>query len=237
MQLTTCKLGHSETVFLLHSDNSDVRVRYFTPTVEAPICGYAMVAAHYACTKVLGLGDCTVRQASLAGQHHVTVEKYNDDYRISLEQGMPGFESPLEGEIHAAIINVLHLTEDDILLGLPIQVTTTGHSKVMILLKSEADIDAFSSDLAALTVINKRIGCNGLFLLQIRPGKSETNDRMFSSATGTVEGPVTGNTNGSMDAWLVHHNVLSHDGNVLRVESHQRRVLGRDDVIDVTVTV
>jgi PhzF family phenazine biosynthesis protein len=48
----------------------------------------------------------------------------------------------------------LHLTEDDILPGLPIQVATTGHSKVMIPLKPEVDIDALSPDLSALTAIS-----------------------------------------------------------------------------------
>lgn len=161
MQLIARELGHSETAFLLHSDDSDVHVRYFTPTVEVPICGHATVAAHYVRAKVLGLGNCTVWQTSLAGKHRVTIEKHNDDYRISLEQGTPGFEPPLEGETRAAIINALHLTEDDILPGLPIQVATTGHSKVMIPLKPEVDIDALSPDLAALTAISKQIGCNG----------------------------------------------------------------------------
>ncbi|MFT2542724.1 PhzF family phenazine biosynthesis isomerase, partial [Escherichia coli] len=95
-------------------------IRYFTPTVEVPICGHATVAAHYVRSKVLGLGNCTVWQTSLAGKHRVTIEKQNDDYRISLEQGTPGFEPPLTGETRAAIINALHLTEDDILPGLPI---------------------------------------------------------------------------------------------------------------------
>ena len=69
------------------------------------------------------------------------------------------------------------------------------------------------------------------------PGQSETDGRMFSPAIGIVEDPVTGNANGPMGAWLVHHNVLSHDGNVLRVKGHQGRALGRDGVIDVTVTI
>ena len=218
MQLIARELGHSETAFLLHSDDSDVRIRYFTPTVEVPICGHATVAAHYVRAKVLGLGNCTIWQTSLAGKHRVTIEKHNDDYRISLEQGTPGFEPPLEGETRAAIINALHLTEDDILPGLPIQVATTGHSKV-------------------LTAISKQIGCNGFFPFQIRPGKNETDGRMFSPAIGIVEDPVTGNANGPMGAWLVHHNVLPHDGNVLRVKGHQGRALGRDGMIEVTVTI
>ncbi|MCN2409466.1 PhzF family phenazine biosynthesis isomerase [Escherichia coli] len=160
MQLIARELGHSETAFLLHSDDSDVRIRYFTPTVEVPICGHATVAAHYVRAKVLGIP-----------------------------------------------------------------------------LKPEVDIDALSPDLAALTAISKQIGCNGFFPFQIRPGKSETDGRMFSPAIGIVEDPVTGNANGPMGAWLVHHNVLSHDGNVLRVKGHQGRALGRDGVIDVTVTI
>ena len=131
----------------------------------------------------------------------------------------------------------MHLTEDDILPGLPIQVATTGHSKVMLPLKPEVDIDALSPDLNALTAISKQIGCNGFFPFQIRPGKNETDGRMFSPAIGIVEDPVTGNANGPMGAWLVHHNVLPHDGKVLRVKGHQGRALGRDGVIEVTVTI
>lgn len=144
MQLIARELRHSETAFLLTSDDSDVRIRYFTPTVEVPICGHATVAAHYVRAKVLGLGNSTVWQTSLAGRHRVDIEASDNDYRISLEQGVPGFEAPLEGAVRAAIIDALHLSEDDMLPGLPIQVATTGHSKVMIALKSEVDLDALS---------------------------------------------------------------------------------------------
>lgn len=237
MQLIARELRHSETAFLLTSDDSDVRIRYFTPTVEVPICGHATVAAHYVRAKALGLGDCTVWQTSLAGRHRVEIHAEKDDYRISLEQGTPEFEPPLDGEIRATIIAALHLTEDDMLPGLPIQVASTGHSKVMIPLKPGVDIDALSPNLPALTALSQKIGCNGFFPFQIRPGKNETDGRMFSPAIGIVEDPVTGNANGPMGAWLVHHNLMAHDGNMLRVQGHQGRALGRDGVVDVAVTV
>ncbi len=237
MQLIARELRHSETAFLLTSDDSDVRIRYFTPTVEVPICGHATVAAHYVRAKALGLGDCTVWQTSLAGRHRVEIHAEQDDYRISLEQGTPEFEPPLDDEIRAAIIAALHLTEDDMLPGLPIQVASTGHSKVMIPLKPGVDIDALSPNLSALTALSQKIGCNGFFPFQIRPGKNETDGRMFSPAIGIVEDPVTGNANGPMGAWLVHHNLMAHDGKILRVQGHQGRALGRDGVVDVAVTV
>lgn len=237
MQLIARELRHSETAFLLTSDDSDVRIRYFTPTVEVPICGHATVAAHYVRANVLGLGDTTVWQTSLAGRHRVDVRTHGADYRISLEQGKPVFEAPLDEAIRRAIINALHLTEDDMLPGLPIQVASTGHSKVMIPLKPEVDIDALSPDLPALTAISKEIGCNGFFPFQLRPGENATDGRMFSPAIGIVEDPVTGNANGPMGAWLVHHNLMAHDGETLHVQGHQGRALGRDGIVDVTVTI
>ena len=36
MQLIARELRHSETAFLLTSNDSDVHIRYFTPTVEVP---------------------------------------------------------------------------------------------------------------------------------------------------------------------------------------------------------
>ena len=237
MQLSARELRHSETAFLLQSDDSDVRIRYFTPTVEVPICGHATVAAHYVRSTVLGLGNTTVWQTSLAGRHRVEIHHDDDDYRISLEQGTPSFEAPLEGYIRAAILHALHLNESDMLPGLPIQVASTGHSKVMIPLKPEVDIDALSPELDALCAISQQIGCNGFFPYQIRPGKNETDGRMFSPAIGIVEDPVTGNANGPMGAWLVHHGLLEHDGKSLQVKGHQGRALGRDGTVEIDVTI
>lgn len=237
MQLIARELRHSETAFLLTSNDSDVHIRYFTPTVEVPICGHATVAAHYVRAKVLGLSNTTVWQTSLAGRHRVDVEAVGNDYRISLEQGTPGFEPPLQGAVRAAIIHALHLSEDDMLPGLPIQVATTGHSKVMIPLKPEVDLDALAPDLQALATISQQIGCNGFFPFQIRKGENATDGRMFSPAIGIVEDPVTGNANGPMGAWLVHHRLMAHDGKTLRVQGHQGRALGRDGIVDVTVAI
>lgn len=237
MQLIARELRHSETAFLLTSNESDVHIRYFTPTVEVPICGHATVAAHYVRANVLGLGNTTVWQTSLAGRHRVDIEAIGDDYRIRLEQGIPGFEPPLEGAVRTAIIHALHLSEDDMQPGLPIQVATTGHSKVMIPLKPEVDLDALSPDLQALATISQQIGCNGFFPFQIRKGENATDGRMFSPAIGIVEDPVTGNANGPMGAWLVHHRLMAHDGKTLRVQGHQGRALGRDGIVDVTVAI
>ncbi|WP_348235726.1 PhzF family phenazine biosynthesis protein, partial [Salmonella enterica] len=69
------------------------------------------------------------------------------------------------------------------------QVPSAGHARVMILLKPHVDIDALSPNVAALTAISQQIGCSGFFPFQIRPGKNESDGRMFSPAIGIVEDP------------------------------------------------
>ena len=58
MQLIARELGHSETAFLLHSDDSDVRIRYFTPTVEVPPC-FASSTPRPNCSCITAYNDAT----------------------------------------------------------------------------------------------------------------------------------------------------------------------------------
>lgn len=48
---------------------------------------------------------------------------------------------------------------------------------------------------------------------------------------------VTGNANGPMGAWLVHHGLMAHDGKTLQIQGHQGRALGKEGTVDVTVTI
>ena len=36
-------LGYSETAFLIKSNVADLKIRYFTPTEEVPLCGHAII--------------------------------------------------------------------------------------------------------------------------------------------------------------------------------------------------
>ena len=49
MQQIAREMNNSETAFILQSYSAeyDVEVRFFTPTMEVPICGHATIAAHY----------------------------------------------------------------------------------------------------------------------------------------------------------------------------------------------
>ena len=86
-------------------------------------------------------------------------------------------------------------------LNLPMEIVSTGHSKIMVPLTPTADLDGIEPDLDALTEISRRTGCHGFFPFAVRPHSQETDGRMFAPAIGIPEDPVTGNANGPMGAY------------------------------------
>lgn len=239
MQLIARELRHSETAFLLkpvHPD-TDVHIRYFTPTTEVPICGHATIAAHYVRASVTGSGNCRVRQSSAAGIHTVHVTRKDEDYSLTMEQGKITFSQPLDVSVVSDIARALGLDADDIVRTLPTQIVSTGHSKVIIPLTDPVLLDTLRPDNQALSDISSRIGCNGFFPFAILTPKAETAGRMFAPAIGISEDPVTGNANGPLGAYLVKHALMPHDDSVLTFRGYQGKQLGREGVVDVCVKI
>jgi PhzF family phenazine biosynthesis protein len=241
MQDLARELKHSETAFVMEPDgpDHDVRIRYFTPTVEVPLCGHATVAAHFARAQALGLGPGQVRQKNSVGIHVVDLVRGEENQlRIRLHQGWPVFQEALAPDLRLQVLTALGLCPEDVPEGLPLQVVSTGHSKVMVPLRANVEMDALSPDRQALTQLSALLGCNGYFVFQLHHEPTlTTHGRMFAPAIGIPEDPVTGNANGPLGAYLVHHRVVPHDGRTLRFLAHQGRALRRDGVVEVNVSI
>jgi PhzF family phenazine biosynthesis protein len=61
--------------------------------------------------------------------------------------------------------------------------------------------------------------------------------RMFAPAIGINEDPVTGNANGPLGAYLVHHNIAAHNGSVFRFNARQGEAIHRAGTIGVEVLI
>lgn len=241
MQDLARELKHSETAFVLRADaaDHDLRIRYFTPTTEVPLCGHATIAAHFARASALQLDEMTLRQKTGAGIQVVRITRGDGGtMRIVMHQGRPGFAVPLPGDFRERIVLALGLASHEVIATLPMQVVSTGHSKLIVPLTPEVDLDGMRPDLPALVRLSQEIGCNGYFVFQ-QPvsGEAVTDGRMFAPAIGIAEDPVTGNANGPLGAYLVRHRLLPHDGRSLCFQGRQGRALRRDGIVHVEVTI
>jgi PhzF family phenazine biosynthesis protein len=239
MQDIARELKHSETAFVLCSTapDHDVWVRFFTPSVEVPVCGHATIAAHYALAHARGEAPgAAVVQRTGAGLQRIRTMRHDGDWRIGIEQGAISFGEPLNAAWRERVAAALRLAGGGSALadGRPLQVVSTGHSKVMVPLRDDYPLDSLAPDLSALQALSRELGCNGWFPFVIS-GARRTDGRMFAPAIGIAEDPVTGNANGPLGAYLVRHKLMACDDGVLAFEGHQGRAIRRDGIVQVRV--
>ncbi len=243
MLLIARELKNSETAFLFSpigiDAGYDVEVRFFTPTIEVPICGHATIAAHYvrALEKQVKPGQHYF-QKTKAGILPIEIVENNGLIKIKMTQGKVGFES-IEKECQSQIIAALGLEDRDAIENCPIEIASTGHSKVMIGIKSRDKLNDLSPDMIQLKKISGLINCNGYFVFTFDSDNPEilTHGRMFAPAIGIDEDPVTGNANGPLGAFLIKHQLIKHNDNKFSFTAKQGEAMGRPGTIEVMVGI
>ena len=238
MQAIARELNNSETAFVFAPDGDDheVRIRFFTPTTEVPSCGHATIAAHYVRAVEKALPTTTVIQKIGAGILPVDIEKLGGDYRVSMTQGAVEIGAPLAAEQQRKVVEALGATADDRDPRCPIQQVSTGHGKILVGLSSLCKLHALRPDMSALAALSGEVGCNGYFVFVLTGGDHYlAHGRMFAPAIGIDEDPVTGNGNGPLGAYLVHHGLAEPEDGRLRFVAAQGEAMGRPGEVEVTV--
>lgn len=241
MQRIARELNNSETAFMFSSDTDayDVYLRFFTPIKEVPLCGHATIAAHYARALENGLGTTKILHKTGAGILPVEILKENDDYKIIMTQGKIEFGPFIDEENKVVLLSALGITEEDLLNGHPIQIVSTGHSKVMIGIKSEQVLNGLNPNHDRLINLSEVINCNGYYVYTLDSDCQDilVHGRMFAPAIGINEDPVTGNANGPLGAYLVHHKLIKHNHSLFTFKAKQGETIGRAGVIEVEVKI
>ncbi|ADK14840.1 MULTISPECIES: PhzF family isomerase [Clostridium] len=241
MQKIARELNNSETAFIFSSNSReyDAHIRFFTPTNEVPICGHATIAAHYARAVENGLDTSRVYHKTGAGILPVDIVKKNEDYKIVMTQGKIEFGTIIDGMSRKELLAALNIKNSDLLENYKIQIVSTGHSKVMIGIKSIEILNALEPNYDALSKLSKVIKCNGYYVFTTDLQNSDIliHGRMFAPAIGINEDPVTGNANGPLGAYLVHHNLIHHNNSLFKFKAVQGEAIRRPGIIEVEVNI
>ncbi len=240
MQQIARELNNSETAFILTSDSPDydIEVRFFTPKMEVPICGHATIAAHYVYAMEKGIKSGRIVQKTKAGILPVDIINNGDDNSMIMTQGTISISEPLADEYINEITTALGISTQDLEEKCPVCIASTGHSKVMVCIRSNQQLHSLSPDMAMLTNISKKINCNGYYVFTLNYGEDIlVHGRMFAPAAGLNEDPVTGNANGPLGAYLVKYNIEQNENDDTFVfKAAQGEAIGRKGIIEVIVT-
>lgn len=241
MQQIARELNNSETAFLFPPDNDDCDgiIRYFTPSTEVPICGHATIAAMYAKAIEDNLDSCVLKFKTKVGILPFEIIKNNGDYQVVMTQGTFELSPTFDKDIVIKMLTALDLEESDTDKNCPIQIASTGHSKVMIGIKSREKLNSLSPDYNALADLSTIINCNGYFVFTFDSDSKDilTYGRMFAPSIGINEDPVTGNANGPLGGYLIQNRIVDFKDNTFEFNGRQGEKIDRLGVINVKVKI
>jgi PhzF family phenazine biosynthesis protein len=241
MQLIARELNNSETAFLFSPDAGDCDgvIRYFTPKTEVPTCGHATIAAMYAKALEYNLDSCVLKIKTRIGVLPFEIIKKNGEYQVIMTQGQFELSPPFEDNITQRIIKALGLDKSDLDVKCPIQIASTGHSKVMVGIKSREKLNKITPNFYDLTDISRQIKCNGYFVFTFDSSDNNimTYSRMFAPAIGINEDPVTGNAHGSLGGYLIQNRIIEVQDNYFEFNGKQGETINRPGIVNVRIKI
>jgi len=241
MQLIARELNNSETAFLFSPDDNecDGVIRYFTPKIEVPTCGHATIAAMYAKAIEENLEASILRFKTRIGVLPFEIIKKNGDYQVIMTQGQFDLGPEFNDNTSQRLTTALSLHNSDLDEKCPIQIASTGHSKVMIGIKSRDTLNNLTPDYNTLAKISEQIKCNGYFVFTFDTNDKDilTYGRMFAPAIGINEDPVTGNANGPLGGYLVQNKLVEPQGTYFEFKCKQGEKMNRLGIVNVMVQI
>jgi PhzF family phenazine biosynthesis protein len=180
MQQLAAENNQAETAFLLKTaDPARFGLRWFTPTVEVPLCGHATLASSHALFAELGLSSPKVTFDTQSGP--LTVERADSGYRMDFPA-----RPAVRIEALVGLAEALGFAPLEIWAG-PFVVAIAG---------DEATVRGAAPNLAAIKTIcasaTGERGNVGVSALAAPGGAYDVVSRFFAPGSGIPEDPTTG---------------------------------------------
>lgn len=227
-----------EITFVLppEDDQSDYRVRIFTPQRELPMAGHPTVGTAFVLHH-LGMVEAPGQVTFGEGVGAIPVSLSNADdntLQVKMTQPLPEFGAIYED--NQVIADMLALSQDDLLTDYPIQVVSTGVPFLYIPVKSLAAMREMTLQPHVWTRFKDQLGSSELFVFspETENADATVHSRMFAPAFGIPEDPATGAASGPLGAYLVHYGLVKPE-NADRIVSEQGIEMGRPSTIHIEI--
>ncbi|MGL4697293.1 PhzF family phenazine biosynthesis isomerase [Enterococcus larvae] len=202
MQQIAKKVGFNECVFVCESQLGDVKLRYFTPGHETPLCGHATMGAIYLLSQQ-EKQDRTWLVETQAGL--ITVNYLETTEEMTMEQSPAQFVA-FDGE-KEALCEVMGIAVSDLDAELPILYGNTGSWTLIVPVRESSVLDKMVPQTENFPDVLKEMPKSSIHPFAFSNIEEDIyTARHFSSPfSGTVEDSVTGTASGVMGAYLLDH--------------------------------
>lgn len=206
MQKVAKITGYSETAFISKSNKADYKVRFFTPTVEVPLCGHATISAYFLLNKLRILNKNKATHETSVGVLDLRIE----EGFVFMEQLLPVFSTTIDQD---EVLKCLGISKEKLVSNLPIEIVSTGFPSIMIPINSLLDLKNIKIDLER----SRKLCDNKLlfhpFTLESVIKESIAFSRNFMPDITEDEDAATGTSTGALASYLFKHDILTSKTN------------------------
>lgn len=243
MQMIARDLNLSETAFIFPPVNkfANIKIRWFSPTMELPLWGHSTIASIYVLLKekifnlVEGFFTKFVIEYN-GGVLPVSVSRLNsEDYEIWFTVPVPKF-SPFGGD-QQDIFRFLGMHDNDLDSRLPIYQSDSKYLFVPVL--GLLTLRKLEPNFDGLKEIMKEENLNGIctFSRETIRTTSSFHSRFFSPVFGINEDPVTGTANAQLAVYWLNHVLPSISKESYEMIGEQGFSIDRDGEVKVSMKV
>jgi PhzF family phenazine biosynthesis protein len=178
MQALAAENNQAETAFLRRTDEPGRHeLRWFTPSMEVPLCGHATLASAHALYAELGESSDTLTFETLSGE--LKVRRAGDGYEMDFPS-----DPPKRLDCPAGLADALGVAPSEVWAGM----------YLVALLDSEDAVHALTPDIRALGSIGGGSARPGNIVVAALSASAEQDivDRFFGPGSGIDEDPTTG---------------------------------------------
>ena len=240
MQMIAREMGVPETAFIVPASMPDahLRIRWFTPTVEVPLCGHATIASFHALAEdgLYGMrepGSYTFNLETKSGVLPVTVDKSSGGINVLFGLTLPEFTRA--GQYKLDIMRILNISIEEFENRMPIVVANC----LFVPIRRLHTIFSMKPNFFAMSQFLTNRNLSGLcaFTTETVDKGSHVHSRFFAPTVGINEDPVTGSANGPLGVYLFERGELvAVDGRVTIV-GEQGDVIGRKGRVTINLSV
>lgn len=230
MQSIAREMNLSETAFILPptKPDADVRVRWFTPTMEVPLCGHATIASFHSLAEeeklgMKGDGSYRFRLETASGILPIEVTKNRSNVSVMFGLKLPSFDRAPQYKID--LVRLLNIALSDFENRMAIvreEYLYVPVRRLHTLFTMKPNFLALSS---FLETKNLRGIC--VFTTETIERESVVHSRFFAPNCGINEDPVTGSAHGPLAVLLFENGVIEADGDRPVFQGEQGDAMGR----------
>ena len=240
MQAIARELNLSETAFILPPTKrgADLSIRWFTPTVEVPLCGHATIAGFHALAEE---GKCGLTRNGVfhykletqSGLLPVEVEKNSAETNVRFGLQVPTFKRASQYKLD--LMRILNIQSNEFEHHLSIVQT----DYLFVPIRRLHTMFSMKPNFQAISNFMKTRNLGGIcvFTTETIERTSSVHSRFFAPAIGIDEDPVTGSSNGPLGVYLLNFGVITPGDGNCRIIAEQGDVIARKGRVVVDLEV